>query len=266
MTSKTDLVFIDSLEGSKSADVSGRADPKPENALFSWDDLPVLAVEPKALLKKRVVAHDTSRLESEVFSVLRTKVLLEMRKHGWKRIAITSPSRGCGKSFVSANLAISLSSHPDLRTVLLDLDLRRPSLNNYFGIETQNSISDALTGKVAVGDALSRIGPRLAIGVGVNSLENTGVILSSAATGDVLAQIEASYSPDLIIFDTPPMNYLDDMLALFSHTDAVILLLGGGLSTQEETETAKDLIEQHSNLLGIILNKSHEQAISKYQY
>lgn len=266
MQPKTDLVFFRSLAVPKPTNTSQKPVHKFENPIFSWEDLPALAVEPNALLKKRVVAHDPSRPEAEEFSVLRTKILLEIRKHGWKRIAITSPSRGCGKSFVSANLAISLSSHPDIRTVLLDMDLRRPSLNNYFGIETPNSVSDALTGMISVSEVLNRIGPRLAIGVGANSLENTGAILSSAATGKVIAQIETNYNPDIIIFDTPPMNNLDDMLSLFSNTDAVLLLVGGGLSTQEETETAKELIEQHSNLLGIVLNKSHKNASSKYLY
>ena len=266
MNSKTDLVFIRSSKTPEPVDRSARAAPENEATLASWDDLRAAAVEPKALLKKRVVAHDPNRPETEVFSVLRTKVLIEIRKHGWKRVAITSPTRGCGKSFVSANLAISLSNHPDLRTVLLDMDLRQPSLNTYFGIETESSISDALTGKVSVSDMLSRIGPRLAVGVGVNAMSNTGAILSSQATKDALALIEKSYKPDLILFDTPPLNYLDDMLALFAETDAVILLLGGGISTQEETETAKALVEEHSNLLGIVLNKSYENAATKYKY
>lgn len=266
MSSITDLVFIRNSKALEPADTNTGASPDREVALAYWDDLPALAVEPKALLKKRIVAHDASRPETEIFSVLRTKVLLEIRKHGWKRVAITSPTRGCGKSLVSANLAISLSNHPDLRTVLLDMDLRQPSLNEYFGIETENSISDALTGKVGISAALNRIGPRLAVGVGVNALANTGAILSSQATKEALREIETKYEPDLILFDTPPMNYLDDMLALFTETDAVILLLGGGTSTQEETETAKAMIEKHSTLLGIVLNKSNDKTISKYQY
>ncbi|MBU2982677.1 CpsD/CapB family tyrosine-protein kinase [Lentibacter algarum] len=237
-----------------------------EEPLELWDDLPVMAIDPKVLAKRRIVAHDPQRLEHEIFSVLRTKVLLEAHKHGWRRIAITSPTRGCGKSFVSSNLAVSLSQHPDMRTVLLDMDLRQPSLNNYFGIETRASISEALTGKVKFHEPLSRIGPRLAVGLGVNSVANSGAILSSRATGDVIRNIEVSYEPDLVLFDTPPVNYLDDMLALFAQTDAVILLLGGGVTTQEETETAKKLIEEHSNLLGVVLNKSHERSIKKYQY
>jgi len=259
-------VFNIDPDACKFTDKGERTSLKMEDSLPTWDDLPVLSVDPKELSKKRIVAHDSHRLDSEVFAVLRTKVMLEIQKHGWKRVAITSPTRGCGKSFVSANLAISMSHHPDLRTVLLDMDLREPSLNNYFGIETRHAISDALTGKAKFHETLYRIGPRLAVGVGVNSVPNSGVILNSRATGEVINSIEECFKPDLILFDTPPINFLEDTLSLFSHTDAVILLLGGGITTQEETETARNLIEEHSNLLGVVLNKSRDGDASKYRY
>ena len=71
--------------------------------------------------------------EAMAFDALRTKILQQMRANGWRRVAITSPGAACGKSTVALNLAFSLARQPDMRAILLDLDLRRPSLARMVG-------------------------------------------------------------------------------------------------------------------------------------
>ena len=62
------------------------------------------------------------------FDILRTKVQLMMRKNGWTRLAITSPTPGCGKTTMACNLALGMTRQQDMRTVLVECDLRRPSI------------------------------------------------------------------------------------------------------------------------------------------
>ena len=107
---------------------------EPSGADAAWERLRTVTLDRRHLTRHRVIAADRVDPAHVAFDVLRTRLLQTLRARGWRRVAITSPTQGCGKTFVAANLAFSLSRRASCRTVLLDLDLRIPSLAAVLGV------------------------------------------------------------------------------------------------------------------------------------
>ena len=124
---------------------SGTPDATPDQVISqptdNWQAL--IRFEPDAnhLIENRIVTRD-SGAKSAPFDVLRTRALQQMSMQGWKRLAVTSPGPGCGKSTVTMNLAFSLARQPDIRTLVIDLDLRRPMLATLLGLEARHEFTD----------------------------------------------------------------------------------------------------------------------------
>ena len=94
---------------------------------LDWNALPKSGMTARILDRARIVTGGLA-MNATAFDMLRTKVLQRMRAEGWKRIAVTSADKSCGKSTVSLNLAFSLARQSELRAILVEADLRRPSL------------------------------------------------------------------------------------------------------------------------------------------
>jgi len=92
------------------------------NPIRVWDSLRPIRLDAKILAGNGLFLNSNSGAASSAFDILRTRLLQAMEARGWRRIAVTSPTHGCGKSFVAANLAFSLSPKTSNRTVLLHLE------------------------------------------------------------------------------------------------------------------------------------------------
>jgi Mrp family chromosome partitioning ATPase len=119
----------------------------PPNPDRVWESLGAVTLDAAKLAGKGVFANPQQSKSTSYFDILRTRLLHAMQERGWKRIAVTSPTHGCGKSFVAANLALSLARRPSSRTVLLDLELRQPGLAKLLGVSEVGAIRDFLNGE-----------------------------------------------------------------------------------------------------------------------
>ena len=193
--------------------------------------------------------------EAMAFDALRTKVLQQMRVNGWRRVAITSPGAACGKSTVALNLAFSLARQPDMRAMLLDLDLRRPSLGRMVGLTQKLHFPDVLKGQRSFGENALRYGANMALACGSRVERNAAELLASPNTAAALDRIEAEYAPDIMVFDMPPMLATDDMMSFASQVDCVLLLAAAERSTIKEIDACERELASQTNVLGIVLNK-----------
>ncbi len=238
----------------------------------AWAALPVLSVDPRHLRRNLVVtAHRTDPAHG-AFDVLRTRVLGEMERRGWRRLGITSPTKGCGKTFTAVNLAVTLSRLANRRTLLLDLDLRRPAVGRLLGAARPGPIGEFLRGHVPPAEALARVGPnplevgRLALGLNGRPEPFAAELLGDARAAAALAAAEAWLGPDLTIFDLPPTLAQDDVLVLRPHYDALLLVAGGGHTTSRELKEAARRLGPEVPILGIVLNKAEGEGIKDYTY
>ncbi|KEO51605.1 CpsD/CapB family tyrosine-protein kinase [Thioclava pacifica] len=244
----------------------GGPDPRPLNAApqamtlragpagAAWAALSPLEPSPVSLRTKRVVAREGGA-EAGPFDMLRTKILQQMRTNGWTRLAITSPSAGCGKSTIALNLAFSLARQEEIYPILLEADLRRPSLAKLLDIETGPQVSEVFAGRAEFSDHALRVGPNLALGLNTKPVARPAELIQSKTSGEALKRIEAIYRPDLIIFDTAPVLVSDDTLALAAHVDCVLIIAATEETTIKEIDICERELAERTNVMGVVVNK-----------
>ncbi|MEC7670359.1 MAG: CpsD/CapB family tyrosine-protein kinase [Pseudomonadota bacterium] len=255
------------------------AQPEPEYvaaapaSMSDWDSLGTVSLDAATLDRHRIITGTRKDGAHTTFDVLRTRLLQALSEKGWKRVAITSPTQGCGKTFTAANLALSLSRQENCRTLLLDFDMRRPSLAKVLGVQNPGSIGDMLRGTKDPQDHIKRLGPNtlhagqnIAFGLNDSAESYASELLLDPRTGAALDDLEERLNPDVILFDLPPALFSDDVLALQPHLDGVLLVVGGGVTTQAEIQEVESRLGEATPLLGIVLNKAEGVHSANYEY
>lgn len=232
----------------------------------NWLSLPAVDLDPDVLSSNLVVSATRGHETHATFDVLRTRLLQALAEKGWRRVAVTSPGANCGKTFTCVNLAASLARKPNCRTVLLDCDMRRPALHQTLGLTAEQPIADMFRGEVPVDQHLLRLGANRIdavennLALGLNSQEEpyASEVLQSEQMESCLQQIEAQFDPTVMLFDLPPALFFDDVLAMRSHFDAVLMVIGGGLTTPKEIREAERRLGSDTPLLGMVLNHAED--------
>ena len=118
-----------------------RFEPAPEQINDAWTVLPEIEIAKSIRTRNRLMSYDGGP-DAAPYDMLRTKMLQQIGANGWRRVALTSPYSGCGKSTAAANLAFSLGRQADLRIVVIDFDLRRMGLAEILNQTGKNNMSD----------------------------------------------------------------------------------------------------------------------------
>lgn len=242
--------------------------PAAETAVrgFDWSLLAPMTVASDRLARRRVITLDRSDPAHAAFDVLRSRILKAFQDNGWSRLAITSPTKGCGKTFVSANLALSFARQPDIRTLLVDMDLRAPNVANTLGQRERQAIRDFLTGTTPPETYLRRLGDNLAVALNTERVRDAAEMILERRTASVLSQTVARLAPDMVIYDLPPMLVTDDAFAFLPQVDAVLLVVAAGETRASQIEACEQLLQGNTAFLGVLLNKVEDHAEDSYGY
>lgn len=222
-----------------------------------WQALQELTLDRRRLQRSRIVSLRAGGT-SAPFDVMRTRLMQQARANNWRRIAIVSPHHASGKTTTTANLAFSLSRHRDLRTIVMDFDLRRGGLSKLL-LDKNNALGpmgDVLEGRAPFAQNTFRYGAGLAFGLGHGVAVNAAEMLQSGQTLDLLQEVEAQYAPDFMIFDLPPLNIGDDNLGFLTQVDAALILTEAEKTTLSQIDVAERQVAELTNVMGIVLNKS----------
>jgi Mrp family chromosome partitioning ATPase len=220
----------------------------------SWASLTQFKPSIRRLRRNRVVAADGGRPAMD-FDVIRTRMMQVMQANGWKRVAITSPTAACGKSTMVMNLAYSLSRHRDHKTMVLEMDMRKPSLSRAMQIPGEHQFSRVLEGRAAFEDHAVRVGDNMIFATNVNAVNGSAELLQSPGTAATLDDLTARYAPDTMICDMPPMLTGDDTMAFLSRVDCVLLLAAAEQTSIKQIDKCERDIASQTNVMGVILNK-----------
>jgi protein-tyrosine kinase len=223
-----------------------------------------IKVPQSVLLENRLIAGNRSDPRATSFRMLRTQVLHAMRDNEWTSLAVCGPSRGIGKSLVATNLAISISLEVNQTVLLVDLDLRRPSVHHYFDFEPESGLLDYLQGQANLKDLF--VNPpfkRLVLLPGRGTSTDSSELLSSPRMINLAKDLKSKYKSRIIIFDMPPLLDLDDAMVFLPNVDATLLVVENGKSTQSEVENSMRLLGA-TNLIGTVLNKADEEIRDYY--
>lgn len=219
----------------------------------------------RALLKQnRVLLDDDNDEFSHAYKVLRTRIWQKMKDEGWNSIAITSCNPNEGKTLTSINLAFSLAMMKANHSVLLvDMDLRRPSISKCLNLKSEYGLNDYLEDGVPLDKILVNPGiGRFVILPGNKPIKNSSEILSSARLEHLVHDFKARYPSRLVVFDLPPLLASDDVLVFMPYVDAVLLVIEEGKTVTEDIKRAIQILGPEK-LIGTVLNKS-EEVVSTY--
>ena len=141
----------------------------------------------------RIVAHGTSGQHGRYYDMLRTQVLQEMDKKSWQFLAVTSPTAGCGKTVTACNLALSIARLPERSVLLVDLDLRKPTVAKYLGIGGNGGVLSVLEGRAPLSSAVlqASIGPNSMLVLPGSVSSNSSEWMASQTMGSAAADHQA---------------------------------------------------------------------------
>ena len=237
-----------------------------EGIAAAWASLANADPDSRRLNQSRIFAG-TAVSEAQAFDILRAKLLLEMRQQGWTRIAITSATPGCGKTTVACNLIAGMSRQPDVRGILFDFDLRRPSVGRFFGVTPPESIASVLDGSVDFARQAMQIADNAALSVATGPVSDPARLMTRNSVTETLDEIQSRFRPDIMIFDTPPVLVSDEARALLKLVDATLIIAQAEQSTVAQIDEAEREVAQYSSVAGVVLNKLvHTSGDSGYDY
>lgn len=226
-------------------------------------DVPLLAqhatllpLDPAALEANRVVVGSQPGGPASSYKMLRTRMLHRLAANRWRSVAVTSTRTGAGKSLTAVNTAISLAQEHNQQVILVDLDLRRPSIADVLDIEHKFGIVDYLEGKVPIEKVVARTSiDRLLILPNHVGVENSSEMLTSTRMMQLVDIVTDPRNSTIVLFDLPPLLETDDFLAFSPLVDAVMLVVAEGETRQTDLYRSAEMIS-NLDILGIILNKS----------
>ena len=233
---------------------------------IDFSELPVMVPDEECLEKHRVVAALKDAPERTAYKVLRTRVLQRLRAAQFNVIGITGAGPGEGKTLTAVNFAYSLAQDVNHQVILVDLDLRRPSIHEYLGISPLRDISDVLDGSAKLEDAL--VCPnanRLAVLTCQTPIRDSSEILSSPEMAAIFHRLGALGQKTITVVDLPPVLASDDVIAFSPIVDALLLVVGHGRCRREDLRETQELLRE-AEILGIVLNKSLEKSAATGYY
>ncbi len=203
---------------------------------------------------------------AESYRALRTSLLLSNLGAPPKVIMVTSARPQEGKTTTSINSAIVLAQK-GVRVLLVDADLRRPSIHKTLGMGPRSGLSNVLTGSATVQQtiATSPILPNLFIMPAGTPPPNPAELLASSHMKDLLAELREQF--DHIVIDTPPTLSVTDAVVLSPRADATILVIRSGQTTKQALRRARDILMQvNAHVAGVLLNAVDLTSPDYYYY
>jgi polysaccharide biosynthesis transport protein len=203
---------------------------------------------------------------AESYRALRTSLLLTSLGTPPKVILVTSALPEEGKTTTSINSAIVLAQR-DARVLLIDADLRRPSIHKTLGMPPGSGLSNVLTGGSTIQQSIvvSSISPNLSVLPAGTPPPNPAELLASVNMANLVASLRDQY--DHIVIDTPPTLSVTDAVVMSTRADAVILVIRAGQTTKQALRRARDVLTQvNARICGVLLNAVNLNSPDYYYY
>lgn len=212
-----------------------------------------IAFDAAAKTAPLMVHSDPFGVRAESFRSLRTNLQFLDIGRGSRSIVITSSNESEGKTTTAANLAIAVAA-TDSRVVVVDADLRRPKLAEYFGLDGSVGLTDVLIGRVTLDQALQAWGDAGLQVLPAGAIPpNPNELLQSDAMIEVLAELELRFGT--VLLDTPPVLPVSDAAILGARSSGVILVcaVGRGLTRQQLQRALATVSQVNARVLGLIV-------------
>lgn len=203
---------------------------------------------------KMVVIQNPNSYVSEQFRILRSKIFRLQQNNHLQTIMVTSALPSEGKSFVASNLAVTIAKGVDEYVLLVDADLRRPTLHEYFNLDHEKGFSDVLLHRGKLIDVVHETGfGNLSIVSAGKLPENPSELLSSKRVNLFIELVKSQFNESIIIFDSTPVQLTSESMSLADQVDAIILVVKAG-KTQKRLIRNTVKILGREKIIGIVFN------------
>jgi protein-tyrosine kinase len=202
-------------------------------------------------------------LAAEQYRALRTRLAHAEGSSTLRTILVTSPQKGEGKSVTSANLALTMAQELQRRVIIVEADLRKPSMQQLFGLPPGPGLADYLCGGCELSEVMKYLPDyNLTVIPAGDAPANPAELLGSTAMRRLLDHLRTRF--DRVILDTPPVLPLADVAVLAPIVDGALLVVRAGMTPKPAIENALRSFDS-SRLLGIVLNDSGMEEDYRYE-
>jgi len=202
--------------------------------------------------------------EAEQFRTLKTSLLFSSDRKAPRTIMITSAVPDEGKSFVAANLAVTYAQSLDEHVLLMDCDLRLPTVHKVFGLpENTNGLSDILSDTIDIASGIHKTQvDKLNIIPGGRIPSNPTELLSSIKMQNLLKEVESRYHDRYVIIDSPPPLLTAESIAISRQVDGIIIVIKHESTRRKDVQEMIDLLGKEK-IIGVIVNR-YDVRLAKY--
>lgn len=201
---------------------------------------------------------------SEKFRRLRSHLLYSGETS--RVLMVTSIMPGEGKGFVCANLGIALARDMEHHVLLLDCDLRRPTLAQLFGVPNESGMAEYLQNSAAPSPTIHKTGqPKLFLIPSGNTPGNPSELISSTRMKSFINKLIEYNSDRIILLDSPPSSFSAETMVLAQYVDGVVLIIRPGVAPREEVKKFVDTIGREK-IRGIVYNAKPEDKVKSLWY
>jgi len=224
-----------------------------------------LSVDWAALRERRIVDWADKRPAAQAYRMLRTQVLQRARAHHLSTVGVISAANGEGKTLTAINLALGVAAEPNQSVLLMDLDLKRPSIARTLGLQLDQGLEAWFAGSAKLENLWCGLegAERLFLMPTLAAVPDSSEVLARSATAKMLQDLKERDPGRLMIVDLPPVLLSDDVITLAPRLDAVVLVVTEGRTRREDVARTLELLG-NTRVIGTVLNQATESEKRSY--
>lgn len=213
-------------------------------------------VEAERVEPRIVAVTSPNSTYCEEYRSLRTHILHKSQKQKLQSIVVASINPSEGKSITALNLSWLLAQTDGVRALIIDSDLRMPSLTDYLGIETDKGLSEILSERAALKDSIIRLEPAgLHLLPGGEARSDVAEMISGPKFKEILREAKEMF--DYVIIDAPPLGIFTDANVLINHADGALLVVRAGRTRYDTVDRILETLPRE-RMMGVVLNQSED--------
>lgn len=213
-----------------------------------------ITTEDVVLDSKLVAFFAPTSMAAEQFRRLRTFIIRPWKENSPRTFLVTSAMAGEGKSLVSINLAITIATELHSHALIVDCDLRNPTLTRWFGFSEAKGLSDYLTGGASLPDLLVKTSlDKLSILPGGAFQDNPAELIGSNKMKSLVADLKERYQDRYIILDSSPLLATTEPSVLNEIVDGILFVIKSGATPRESIQHALKSVDK-KKIIGVVLN------------
>jgi protein-tyrosine kinase len=226
---------------------------------------PVLPIDTDLCLENRVLVDDgvgKNKAAAAAYRMLRTRLLRRARTNGWTSIGVTSATPNDGKSLTVLNLGISVAREGNSEVVLLDFDMRNPSMCRYLGVKPEGQLRDYFERGAKVSDVFFSVGiNNLLLASAMTGTDRASELLAGDKVEQLIQFIKEHTAKPIVLIDLPPLLITDDALVVAPKVDALLVVAAEGHTRRADLDKALGLLAEFP-IAGLVLNRAIDTGLN----